>query len=62
MIQQPVDPATRSPEARATAALRDMELGCRRLISEVGAADSAKIAGMVSAVRCAGHDVQDGGF
>jgi len=39
---------TRSPEARATAALNEMRLGCRRLLSEAGAADSAAIAGDVS--------------
>jgi malonyl-CoA decarboxylase len=35
---------TRSPEARATAALRELELGCRKLLSEAGAVDSAAIA------------------
>ena len=38
---------TRSPEAKSTAALRDVKLGCRRLLSEAGAANGAAIAGEV---------------
>ena len=35
---------TRSPEAKSTAALRDLELCCRRLLSGAGAANGAAIA------------------
>lgn len=38
---------TRSPEARSTAALKDLTLACRRLLSEAGAANGAAIAGEV---------------
>ena len=35
---------TRSPEARSSAALRDLQLGCRRLLSEAGSANGVAIA------------------
>jgi malonyl-CoA decarboxylase len=35
---------TRSPEARSSAALKDLQLGCRRLLSEAGSANGAAIA------------------
>jgi malonyl-CoA decarboxylase len=36
---------TRSPEARSSAALKDLQLGCRRLLSEAGSANGVAIAG-----------------
>jgi malonyl-CoA decarboxylase len=38
---------TRSPEARSSAALKDLQLGCRRLLSEAGSANGAAIAAEV---------------
>ena len=38
---------TRSPEAKSVAALREMKLACRRLLSEAGAANGAAIGGEV---------------
>ena len=38
---------TRSPEAKSASALNDLKVGCRRLLSEAGAANSAAIAAEV---------------
>jgi len=38
---------TRSPEAKSTAALKDVKFGCQRLLSEAAAANGAAIAGEV---------------
>jgi len=38
---------TRSPEAKSTAALKDLQLGCRRLLSGAGAANGTAISGEV---------------
>jgi malonyl-CoA decarboxylase len=38
---------TRSPEAKSTAALRELQLGCRKLLSGAGAANGTAIAGEV---------------
>ena len=38
---------TRSPEAKSSAALRELQLGCRRLLSGAGAANGTAIASEV---------------